>query len=1014
MKTPNPRLFSVVPTLLCIAAVLVLSTIVHTAAAATTTPLRLVFAPRHQLQPLGKYNSPCSTVSDGSPCKGGWARLNALIRSEQTSWPYGASSFASIVAFDDQSNFVGFHPKGFVMNDVMFQRTVGAKALLVGYYMYLNPNEKRVMEYSAQSTNIPILSNLEAPAIVVADGINTYKLITTGDNHKVLILNMYDSKFKAYSFRDEMVVANKIIPILTNIYDPDLVVMKRIISDPLTTFANETVSPLVDVIIAADLSCTQTSGATRINTTWIVCFPDDSDVVTGFDWNPLTKSVTAVRRHSLEEEIPTALQDAAYAADMAFLQTEVTRADHSDPIIGYCPVAMPSGTPQCRIRACEHGEMWTNVMYGMAPATDIDIAIMNGGSYRQGWEAGDMHLSSLFASYPFADSSCTFKLWGSDVWRLYNFSVSAAPLTGDNLDGYANTGRMLQSKNARVVYNPQLETEGKGTRIASISILNRETGEYEPLSRRRQYKIVANQYLCGGGDGFGPYVGHVEQERISFELHTLAQVWIGALDNATLTPKINEGSLVRDFTASKAFLLNAITQKDCGINTYYIPDVHDCEPCAVGQYQPLTGQLQCIDIPPDSVNFGLIIGVIIPAVVVVIACLVTYMYLPAYLQRMAAPRDGVATVMFTDIESSSNLWSHAPGEMGDVIEQHHAIIRKCIGRRGYEVKTIGDAFMIACKDPKQALQIALDIQSALHKAKWPDFIQEFYDRMHPSQVGVEAWKGLRVRVGMHMGEAQSVTDEITKRVDYYGSAINIAARVESKAKGGEVLCSRDHIDVLDEDYLNQFVFKSTGKQELKGIPEPIELFLVLPANMEDRTIVEEVTVPKPMNPASVALNSSMSMSTRKVSVGGSVAGGSTEADEFNPRAVLNKIGPMLGMHPLVIGGMDEDVLTRRLSEGIVWLTSILQPMKSKNKANLLGDLASAWKVSTGNAARDLTAVILRAVGGVIEKRALMSDLVSMDQSMASYQRPDGTRGGEAYETFGDVPDQPTEMSVRST
>jgi len=104
-----------------------------------------------------------------------------------------------------------------------------------------------------------------------------------------------------------------------------------------------------------------------------------------------------------------------------------------------------------------------------------------------------------------------------------------------------------------------------------------------------------------------------------------------------------------------------------------------------------------------------------------------------------------------------------------------------------------------------------------------------------------AWRGLRVRIGLHTGACLSDLDPTTKRIDYFGNAVNLAARVESQAEGGEIVMSQDTRDAVywDRDItamkcesngskkspvelmLEGVVVVSRGLRHLKGIKEPV-------------------------------------------------------------------------------------------------------------------------------------------------------------------------------------------------
>ncbi|RNE99337.1 receptor-type adenylate cyclase [Trypanosoma rangeli] len=170
------------------------------------------------------------------------------------------------------------------------------------------------------------------------------------------------------------------------------------------------------------------------------------------------------------------------------------------------------------------------------------------------------------------------------------------------------------------------------------------------------------------------------------------------------------------------------------------------------------------------------------------------------------PTDPV-TLVFTDVESSTALWVACPEAMSDAVATHHQLIRELIAKyRCYEVKTIGDSFMIACKSAFAAVQLVRELQRVFLRHAWgTSVLDDAYRKFEESRAeeGAEAeghvpptarldaavyrqhWNGLRVRVGVHTGLCDIRRDEVTERYDYYGGAVNMAARTESMGGGGQ-------------------------------------------------------------------------------------------------------------------------------------------------------------------------------------------------------------------------------------
>lgn len=166
---------------------------------------------------------------------------------------------------------------------------------------------------------------------------------------------------------------------------------------------------------------------------------------------------------------------------------------------------------------------------------------------------------------------------------------------------------------------------------------------------------------------------------------------------------------------------------------------------------------------------------------------------------------GFITVVFTDVESSTALWEYSMEAMVNSIMIHNDVVRRCIKRHGgFEVKTEGDAFLIAFNDVKDAFNCVLEIQKDLLDADWPEELlqHEKGKKVLDTETGQLLFRGLRVRIGLECGYPMEKMDPVTKRSDYFGPCLNRGARVSSVANGGEIIISNNVFEELKSEFLN--------------------------------------------------------------------------------------------------------------------------------------------------------------------------------------------------------------------
>ena len=192
-----------------------------------------------------------------------------------------------------------------------------------------------------------------------------------------------------------------------------------------------------------------------------------------------------------------------------------------------------------------------------------------------------------------------------------------------------------------------------------------------------------------------------------------------------------------------------------------------------------------------------------------------------------------AAIVFTDIQSSTKIWEADLNWMKHALKIHNNVMRTNISKHnGYEVKTIGDAFMVAFDTAAEACQFALDAQEGLYNADWPEPTCDL-----PSLcTSVEgAWKGLRTRMGVHVGDVDIENNPITGRADYFGPTVNKAARVEGACLGGSVAATDSVLsEIVGTSSVGTPFVIPIGEVELKGVAGMTVLSLLVPKNLSGR------------------------------------------------------------------------------------------------------------------------------------------------------------------------------------
>lgn len=130
-----------------------------------------------------------------------------------------------------------------------------------------------------------------------------------------------------------------------------------------------------------------------------------------------------------------------------------------------------------------------------------DFAVTNGGGIRASIEGNkDVTIGDIIKVLPFGNTITQINVKGTDVKAMFEHALSAPVVDKDGKTGLDANGAFLHiSKSIKVHYDM---TKPAGERVYAIEIFNKKTNKFEPLNHTKTYKVVTNDFLAVGGDGY--------------------------------------------------------------------------------------------------------------------------------------------------------------------------------------------------------------------------------------------------------------------------------------------------------------------------------------------------------------------------------------------------------------------------------------------------------------------------------------------------------------------------------
>ncbi len=165
--------------------------------------------------------------------------------------------------------------------------------------------------------------------------------------------------------------------------------------------------------------------------------------------------------------------------------------------------------------------------------------------------------------------------------------------------------------------------------------------------------------------------------------------------------------------------------------------------------------------------------------------------------------------LFTDLKASTALYrEHGDAPAYALVRDHFQVLRERITKHhGAIVKTIGDAVMAVFREPADAVATGLDLHSAVREQ----------GATRPKLSSPQ----LTLKVGIHAGPCIAVN--LNGQLDYFGTTVNTAVRLQELSEGGDVVV---HSDLIEDPGVrallnSESVDEASGTADLKGYDAPV-------------------------------------------------------------------------------------------------------------------------------------------------------------------------------------------------
>jgi class 3 adenylate cyclase len=190
-------------------------------------------------------------------------------------------------------------------------------------------------------------------------------------------------------------------------------------------------------------------------------------------------------------------------------------------------------------------------------------------------------------------------------------------------------------------------------------------------------------------------------------------------------------------------------------------------------------------------------------------------------EQLIRPGDSIGisrlTILFTDLKDSTAFY-YKVGEAQayHIVREHFGFLSEIIYKHnGTLVKTIGDSVMAVFYDSKDGVAACLDVR---------DHLEEF-NRKNKTEISI--------KLGIH--EDNCISVNMNNLMDYFGTAINVVARLHALSDGNDIIISEEIMQNPAVELLLKKNKKLKKTRLVKGVPHPLVFYSVEPIKKKPQT-----------------------------------------------------------------------------------------------------------------------------------------------------------------------------------